>query len=422
MAPVLAVQTLPAAADREARSRGRRMTFLAWLAQNVAIGLTIGVYGTLITSFERSYGVNRSVSTLGISFVLLSFALVGPIAGTLLHRISIKGAMVAGAALSTIGYGLASSASSMTTVLICYGLLIGPGAALLGGMLPSALISNWFETGRGRALGIVNMPLLVAVAPLVSSWILLNFGLSAVFSVLAVVMLCLIPLMLLIVDHPSKKGLLPVGSGSGSGQDTNQALFAYSALVRMPIFWRILALGCVMAGGGSIMGVHIVPMAIGLGVEPSQAALLLASIGALGILGSPFFGMIADRLGGLAALSLNAILQALLWSALLIQPSFPLLLLISSGLGLTAGGMIASLGSTFSEYFGTSNFGRAYGLFALCCLPFTVGGPMIAGHLFSTQGSYLVPFSVQIVALILVSVLGASFSWQRGLPQGKFNR
>jgi MFS family permease len=419
--PALAPQRLSAprrtAAERSASSRGWRMTFLAWLAQNMAIGLTFGVYGTLITSFEHIYGVNRSVSTLGISLVLLAFALVGPVAGSLLHRISIKTAMITGACLSAAGYALVSSVSSMTSVLLCYGLLIGPGAALLGGMLPSALVSNWFETGRGRALGIVNMPLLVAIAPLASSWILKQWGLSAVFIVLAILMLCLIPILFLIIDHPDKKGLLPVGSQvreSGSAEHPKHALIGYRSLVRRPIYWGIVLLGCIMAAGGTVMSIHIVPMAVGLGIDPANAALLLASIGGLGILGSPLFGMITDRFGGIAALSLNAMLQALLWSVLLAQPSFPVLLLVSCGLGLTAGGMIASLSSTFSEYFGTANFGRAYGLFALCSLPFTVGALVLAGYLFSTQGSYQSPLGGQIVAFVLVATIGATFAWRTG--------
>jgi MFS family permease len=416
----LAPQLLPVptrtAAERSASNQGWRMTFLAWLAQNMAIGLTFGVYGTLITSFERIYGVNRSISTLGISLVLLAFALVGPIAGSLLHRISIKKAMITGACLSAIGYGLVSSAASMTSVLLCYGLLIGPGAALLGGMLPSALVSNWFETGRGRALGIVNMPLLVAVAPVASSWILAQWGLSTVFIVLAGMMLCLIPTLFLIIDHPDKKGLLPVGSqrhDSGFAQQPKHALISYGALVRSGIYWGIVLLGCFMAAGGTVMSIHIVPMAVGLGIDPGNAALLLASIGGLGILGSPIFGMITDRFGGVAALSLNAMLQALLWSALLLQPPFPVMLLVSCGLGLTAGGMIASLSSTFSEYFGAANFGRAYGLFALCSLPFTVGAPVLAGYLFSTQGSYQSPLGGQIVAFVLVATFGATLAWRR---------
>jgi MFS family permease len=283
-------------------------------------------------------------------------------------------------------------------------------------MLPSALISNWFETGRGRALGIVNMPVLVAVAPVASSWILAVWGLSTVFVVLTGLMLCLIPMLFLIIDHPSKKGLLPVSSRkreSGSVEQPKQALLGYGSLVRAPIYWGIVLLGCVMAAGGTVMSIHIVPMAVGLGIDPGRAALLLASIGGLGILGSPLFGLITDRFGGVAALSLNALLQAVLWSVMLVQPAFPVLLLVTCGLGLTAGGMIASLSSTFSEYFGTANFGRAYGLFAFCSLPFIVGAPVLAGYLFSVQGSYQSSFGGQIAAFALVSALGATIAWRK---------
>src|SRR6202007_673058 len=114
------------------------------------------------------FHVDRSLSALGVPLLLLALAIGAPIIGAVVHRVGTRVLMTAGAGLSAAGYVLLMMAPNIYVVLASYALLIGPGYALLGAMLPSTLISHWYEQGRGRALGIINMPALLAVVPLIA--------------------------------------------------------------------------------------------------------------------------------------------------------------------------------------------------------------------------------------------------------------
>jgi MFS family permease len=382
------------------------MTGVAFLAQNAMSGLVIGSFGPLVTTFEARFHVGRSVSTLGVPLVLLSLGLLAPVIGLLLRHLAIRTMMVAGAVLCLAGFALLALASNMTTILWAYGLLLGPGYALLGSMLPSALVSNWFVSGRGRALGIVNMPLMVGIVPIVASWLLRNFGLSATYAAMAAAMLCLLPALFLVVDKPEQRGLRPVGAVAPVGPAPKQTM-TYGRLIREPAYWAVALSGCILAGGAIMIVTHIAPMAIGWGINPARAALLVAAIGGIGALGSPLFGWLADKLGGTSALALNAGTQAILFTLLLTHPSFILLLAIAAGLGLTTGGMNAAVSTALSERFGPENFGHTYGLFVFVNLPFIVGLAPLAGYLFVVTGSYAVPFGGQVAALCVVAAMGA---------------
>jgi MFS family permease len=391
--------------ERQARQIGFRMTVIAFLAQNAMSGLVIGSFGQLVTTFEARFHVARSVSTLGVPLVLLPLGLLAPLIGVLLRRVSIRTMMLAGAVLSLSGFALLALANTMATILWAYGLLLGPGYALLGSVLPSALVSNWFVYGRGRALGIVNMPLMLSVVPPVSSWLLMNFGLRATYASMAVAMLCLLPALFFVVDKPEQLGLRPVGMVEPASSAPVQTI-TYGRLIREPAYWAVAISGCILSGGAIIIVTHIAPMAVGWGISPARASLLVAAVGGVGMLGSPLFGRLADRLGGTSALALNAGAQAILFALLIAHPSFMLLLAVAAGLGLTIGGTNASVGTALSEDFGPENFGHTYGLYVFVNLPFMVGLAPLAGYLFVVTGSYAVPLGGQVAALCVVAAIG----------------
>jgi MFS family permease len=400
---------------RKARRLGARMVVLSWLAYNMTFGLAFGSYGTFVTTFETKFQVTRSVSTLGLPLVLLSLALLAPFVGGLIGRISIRAMMIAGAALSAAGYLLLDFADGMGPVLADYALLIGPGAVLLGALLPSVLVTNWYDTGRGRALGIVNMPLLVGIVPPVSYWMTDHLGIGIVFAVMAAAMLALVPVLFLVVDRPADRGLRPIGAGSAAdGEPLAPVPVGYRAIARQPTYWMVALTGCVMSGGAVTMVTHFVAMAVGWGIDPTRAALLVTAVGFMGVVGSPLFGFVADRIGGSSSLALNAALQAAMWLLMLSHPAFPLLLTITAILGTASGGMVPAMNTALSERFGAENIGRTYGLFVFINLPFTVGLPALTGYLFDATGGYTAAFIGIAAALSLVAAMGLALRIAEG--------
>jgi MFS family permease len=177
--------------------------------------------------------------------------------------------------------------------------------------------------------------------------------------------------------------------------------------------------GCIMSGGSMMIVTHIAAMAVGWGVDPARASLLVAAVGGVGMVGSPLFGRLADKIGGTSALALSAAAQAVLFALLITHPPFPLLLAIAAGLGLAIGGTNATVGTAFSEGFGAGNFGHTYGLFVFVNLPFIVGVAPLAGYLFVLTGSYALPFAGQAAALCVVTAIGVVSHRNRSARRAK---
>ena len=87
---------------------GWRVVLLCFLAQNLAMGFAFGSFGPLLASTEQHFGVTRTVATTGMSLILLAIGGLSPLLGGLLQKVSVRSAMIGGAALSALGYwGLA---------------------------------------------------------------------------------------------------------------------------------------------------------------------------------------------------------------------------------------------------------------------------------------------------------------------------
>lgn len=388
------------AADRARLAR--RMLIIATLCQNVAIGLTFGSYGALVVAIERTMHVDRGLSALGAALATLVLSLMSPSLGMLIGRFGIKRVLIAGAMFTALGYVAAAAATGIVGLLCAYALLVGPGIALLGIAAPSSLVANWFDEGRGRAIGIVNMPIVVAVLPPISALLVRQLGLQATLLVLAGMAALLVPLLFGVRDTPAAAGFAKTEPDADhAGHGTAGA----SKLLRVGDYWFLSLAAAIIAAGGATMATHVIAMSIGQGVEPARAALLLSVLGASGILGSLGYGMLADRIGGARALSVNALFQLVLWMGMLVLLPFPARALLVFLIGVNSGGAIASIGTALSQRFGPAALGGALDLWSLLSLPFTVGMPPLTGALFARTGSYVLPFLTQIALFAVAALL-----------------
>jgi MFS family permease len=382
------------------RRVARRMLWRAALAQNVMTGFVFGAFGTFVMGIEADYHVDRATSTLPIPLVLLALAVLAPIIGARLQRWSLRTIMLSGAVLMSLGFAGIAWAGSMLQLMLVFGLLIGPGAALLGGMIPIALVTRWYQAGLGRALGMVNVPLFTGLAPLFSVWLQEHMSYRGVALVMAAVTFGLVPVLWGVISDPAQRGLQPVGAEDKAGAPRSAPLPAlpYRKLLRSPALWATALIGVILAEASSTMVTHLLPMAVSWGHAPERAAWLLSALGLIGVIGSPLFGWVADRLGPPAALTLNVVVQASCWFALLGRPVFGLMLPLCLTLGLATSSMLSVFGAALSQRFGAVNFGRCYGVFSLINLPFVVSTPVIFGKVFTATGSYGPALVGQLVA------------------------
>ena len=391
------------------------MVAIAFITQNTATGLAFGSFGTLILSMEKEFSVSRQDSSLAISLLLLAISVGAPIVGAIIERVPIRLLMIVGILLGAAGFAMLSIVPSIEYVWLIYGLMIGPGAVLFGVLVSNTLVVRWAEEDRGKALGIVNMPVFVMIVPLIAGVVLENYGLRNLFLALAIAQIAILPLVLMVRDRPP-------GQDRSHERDHDPDLPSVKNqtsivdMLRRPSIWVVsIAIG-IIVGGGTMKVAHFVPLLIEQGRSFDEANFLFAISGGAGIIGSLGFGWLADRIGGARTLITNALIQAAVWGILLAPVGFALLFVDSVLVGACGAGIMGPLGVFLASLFGQDNFGRAFGITALLNTPILVGMTPLAGYLYDIGGSYFLPVVLAIGGFILSAIMLAALVIVRGTP------
>ncbi len=331
----------------------------------------------------------------------IGIALLAPLVGGLTNKLSLRLVMLVGSLMGAIGFALLATTSSPALFLLAYGALIGPGICLSAVLAPTILTTRWFEVGRGRALGIVNVPLMMALLPLIATYVLSDYGLDTVFWMLTGLMLLTFVAQLFVIDYPPQRSDQGSDDSPGPGDSGASA----KQLLSSANYWKLVIALSLMFASIVMIGSHMMPMAIGWGITPTRAATLLTIYAGAAIIGTPLFGWLADRIGGRGVLIIIAGDLAILFGLLIFQPPFALFACVAGAMGLH----IASVGTCFAliaaEQFGPASFGRAFGISQLINLPFSVGSVPLAAWIYERTGSYANALALHVAVLGLAVLL-----------------
>lgn len=379
-----------------------RMAAIAFLAYNLTIGCVFGSYSVMMGPMEARLHLTRDVSSLGIPLIMLSIALFAPVIGILVGKFSIRLLMMLGALLLIAGFVTLAVAPNVTVFLLAYGVFLGPGMSLMATMLPPTLVTRWWLVNRGRALGIVHMPLLSAgISPLVAL-VLTRYGFAATYAMLAGLMALLLPALFFVVDYPPSTNVRGT-EGLAAPPAPLAAGLKIGDLLRSAGFWTLaLAYASVMIGQ-TFLAAHMVPLAMGWGIDATRAASLLTASSFGGMAGSALFGWVADKLGGAATIVIMCVNSAILWAIMLLHPPFTAFVILAALMGLHGAGVGAVVSLAMSQRFGQASFSRAFGLSNLVNLPFLVAGVPVAGLIYVRTGTY----TLAIIGVVGIFLLGA---------------
>ncbi|WP_232494314.1 MFS transporter [Novosphingobium kaempferiae] len=364
-----------------------RMGVIAGVSHNVVIGTVMGSFGLMLASVEQRLGVSAEQAAAGIPLVLVGSSILAPFVGVLIAKVSLRLLLLVGALLTVAGYLTLAWTQSYALYLLAYGLCFGPAMSLAGSIGPATLVTRWFNRNRGLALGIVHLPVVIAIVPWTLERALSVVSPSAIYlSIGVIAAVLLLPLILLTVDHPP--GHTETPAPEPEAKRTADGSFSVAQLLARPRFWAISLAAVASMTSSVLLGSLLVPMGMSWGFTRPEAALLQSIMSLVGIAGSVLFGWIADRLGGAKALALIGFDCAVLWAILLQHPPFWLAAVVIGLIGMHGAGAIPTLGKGLTDAFGQASYSRSFGLNTLIGLPFIAVAVVGSARVHTMTGSY----------------------------------
>ena len=357
------------------------------------------ITGVFLTPLVRQFGWTRTRASSLAMMVALTSAASGPVVGWLLDVVDARRVMWAGVAVTAAALLLAGRANSFGTIAAAH-IIMGLGMALAA-MIPAALVvSNWFDTGRGVALGIAmaGMSLGGSVLASVVSYLIVNHGWRWSYSVLAGPLLILVlPMVLLTIR--TRPGKVATGDAlrapEAEGLTTGEALLSRSFWLLSFVYFSYLSVV-------NVGVVHMVPFLVSLGSRAGEALVSVSLCS--GTLANPVMGVLADRLSARMALAL-AVISLSCGFLLLTQAVHPLAiwpLVVLYGIGV--GAPVALVPMLAAESFGLRHFGTLAGLIGVFGMVGSATGPMVAGRIFDVTGAYIPAFLSYAALLVLAAV------------------
>ena len=377
-------------------------------------GCGVWAFSLFVKPLEEAMGWGRGQVMAGFTLFYLMVGLASPVAGRFVDRYGARPVIPVGAVLMGLGFVLVSRMSELYLFYLGY-VIIGTGAAAMGPVPCSAVISNWFKRKRGTALGLMAAGIGaggVVVAPF-AGYILSHFDWRTAYLSLGILaMVVTIPLSLLFIrTRPSEMGLHPDGDkepvgvpedatrrgGEREGRTLKQAM-------RTRTFWLIAVSFCGYAFASMGVLQSTVPFLEDIGYPVATAASALGALGFGSAVGKIFFGWLCDRMPANRAFAIGAaLLLASVLVVLNVRANSSLVLIWTYALlfGLGAGAWLPTLSVLASVNFGLLFYGAVFGALNLAQSLGTATGPLFAGLMHDATGSYMTAFTVAAVLLAL---------------------
>lgn len=370
------------------------------------------VFSLFVRPLEAAFGWGRTEVMAGFTIFYATMGLASPAVGRLVDRYGARAVIAAGALVMGLGFVLVSRMSGVFHFYLGY-VIVGVGAAAMGPVPCSAIITNWFSRNRGLALGLMAAGVGaggVVMAPFIGYMLSQHDWQQAYLSLAVVLVAVTVPLALGVVrTRPSDKGVYPYGSeapGVEEGQQNRRGNVASGLTLKQTaktrVFWLIsLAYACYGFGGGGILQTAA-PYLEDVGYATATAAAILGIYGAGSTVAKILSGRLCDRMQANRVFAMgSALLMAGILLLLTVRADSPLLLLWTCGamLGLGAGVWLPTLSVLASIHFGLRHYGAVLGalnIFMSLALAF---GPLLAGFLHDSTGSYV--FAMAVFATLL---------------------
>jgi predicted MFS family arabinose efflux permease len=283
----------------------------AWVAVGVTFVLLLVAAGVraapsvLIVPLEEAFGWSRATISGAIAINIFLYGLMGPFAAALMQSIGVRRSIYLAMGLVAASVAASTMMTAAWQFMMLWGLFVGLGVGVVAMVLGATIVSRWFATNRGLAMGLLAASTatgqLVFLPPLAA--LVTYVGWQAATILIAIAAAALIPLAaLLLPERPRSVGLLPYGQEgpevdvAAAGNPILNALRVLARCSRSRDFWLLFGsfFVCGLSTNG-LIGTHLIASCIDNGIAATSAAGLLAMMGIFDIVGTTGSGWLSDR-------------------------------------------------------------------------------------------------------------------------------
>jgi len=387
---------------------GISQVIVATIVQAVSAATVFTAYSVIAVPLQAAFEPSRMVLMLGITAVALVSGITSPLLGKAIDRYSLRGLMIVGAVLLSLGLLLLSLSQSMVQVIAVYAVCFSVSVVIMGPMAASSLLVRWFHRRRGLMIGIAGSGTAIGglIIPPLLQILIDEYSWRAALQIFSVIAFLLtVPVIaLLTVNRPSDKGLSVDGQPANTEAHEQQQSYqpvTTGTLLRYPGFWFLAILLSLVFSGATAISSNLMPIVIGVGVDATRGAFLLSILSAAGLLGKLACAGVVDRTAGrlVFAIILSGVAASV--SGILFAKSYWTLAMATFAIGFFAGGASPLWSVLLAKIYGPQNFGRVMGLMTPLLMPGTLLAPPLFGYIFDRTGSYDYAFIGYIILLVV---------------------
>ena len=359
-----------------------------------------------ILPLSAEFGWSRTLISGSVSVGALAALVLSPAVGWCIDRFGARPVLV----VSVLVLGLAMTSMAWATVPLTFYIAFASARVVFHTSAPigaSTVSARWFIKKRGRAIGIVFLCGAIGglVFTMLSAQMIEHFSMKTAWIVIGLVVfgVSVAPSLLLVIERPEDMGLLPDNENPSVAVEERDLLspveenhendsWTFPEAAKTKAFWMLFFAGMAMFCVNTGTNVHIGAYYLDQGLTLTVAAVAISIGWIVSACGSVVWGWVLEKIEARRAYSVVFMILCVSTVYLLTVDSTAGALVAAILIGSVSSGSNVIIAIMYANYFGRNSLGRIRGVSETGVLLGQATGPLLAGILFDSRGSYSLVF------------------------------
>ncbi len=355
-----------------------------------------------ILPLSAEFGWSRTLISGSVSVGALAALVLSPAVGWCIDRFGARPVLV----VSVLVLGLAMISMAWATVPLTFYIAFASARVVFHTSAPigaSTVSARWFIKKRGRAIGIVFLWGAIGglVFTMLSAQMIEHFSMKTAWIVIGLVVfgVSVAPSLLLVIERPEDMGLLPDNENPSVVAEERDLMspveenhendsWTFPEAAKTKAFWMLFFAGMAMFCVNTGTNVHIGAYYLDQGLTLTVAAVAISIGWIVSACGSVVWGWVLEKLEARRAYSGVFMILCVSTVYLLTVDSTAEALVAAILIGSVSSGSNVIIAIMYANYFGRNSLGRIRGVSETGVLLGQATGPLLAGILFDSRGSY----------------------------------